>query len=77
MQIKTEYSSEIRSTTSLLELIVTMSPTSNGCLTKRNIQEPRISAAVAEKMNERESSAVPVVARVVTRDSFKKATTYN
>jgi hypothetical protein len=62
------------STVRLISVISTRSPTSKGCLTKRKMQDPRTSAAVAEKTKESDRRAVPAVARVVVKDVLRKPT---
>jgi hypothetical protein len=77
MRLKTVKSREICSTTKNSfsgPTISTLSPTSNGCLTKRKIQEARNSWVVAAKTNDRESRVVPAVASVVTKLVSWKAT---
>ena len=46
-------------------------------LNLQKMQEPRTSCAVAEKTKDNDSRAVPVVASVVTNDSFKNATEHD
>lgn len=61
-------------TTSWSSPMSTRSSTSKGCLTNRKMQEPRTSWAVVAKTKDSDSKAVPVVARVVVKEVFKKAT---
>lgn len=54
----------------------TRSPISNGCFTNRNIHDPRNSCAVAENTNDKESSVVDAVERIVRNPVSKKLTIY-
>jgi hypothetical protein len=47
---------------------------SKGCLTKRKMQEPRISWQVAAKTKDKESRAVAEVAKVVVKLGLMNAT---